>query len=45
MKNWQIGCDSDWSEGYSKCELYRTDRNTAILEGNISTRLVKVAKT
>ncbi|KAI1723825.1 complex I intermediate-associated protein 30 (CIA30) domain-containing protein [Ditylenchus destructor] len=45
LKNWTTGCDSDWSQGYSKCELTRTDRGTALFQGTLSTRLVKDGKT
>jgi hypothetical protein len=42
MDKWRTGCDSDWSEGYSKCDFYQSDRGTAIFEGVLSSRVVKV---
>ncbi|KAL3082851.1 hypothetical protein niasHS_010653 [Heterodera schachtii] len=42
---WLTGSDSEWSEGFSKCKLYRSDRGSAIFEGTLSTRLVKDGKT
>jgi len=44
FKKWIRGADSDWNEGYSKCELYRSDRNTAIFQGTLSSKLVKDGK-
>lgn len=45
MDKWQSGSDSDWSEGYSKCDFYRSDRGTAIFEGTLNKRLVKDGRT
>ncbi|KAI3422416.1 hypothetical protein GPALN_012929 [Globodera pallida] len=45
LAKWETGCDSDWSEGFSKCELFRSDRGSAIFEGTLSTRLVKDGRT
>uniref|UniRef100_A0A914N1J0 NADH:ubiquinone oxidoreductase intermediate-associated protein 30 domain-containing protein n=1 Tax=Meloidogyne incognita TaxID=6306 RepID=A0A914N1J0_MELIC len=42
---WQTGSDSDWSEGYSKCDFYKTDRGTAIFEGYLSQKVVKDGRT
>lgn len=41
MEKWQTGCDSDNSQGFSKCNLYKSDLGTAIFEGILSKRLVK----
>lgn len=38
---WNTGCDSDWGQGYSKCEFIQTDRKTALFRGKISTELIK----
>ncbi|KAF7637339.1 CIA30 domain-containing protein [Meloidogyne graminicola] len=42
---WNTGSDSDWSEGYSKCDFYKTDRGTAIFEGILSNKVVKDGRT
>lgn len=44
FKLWQFGCDSDWSEGYSKCDFFKSNQNTAIFQGTLSTKVVKVKK-
>uniref|UniRef100_A0A1I7YH49 CIA30 domain-containing protein n=1 Tax=Steinernema glaseri TaxID=37863 RepID=A0A1I7YH49_9BILA len=44
MKIWHTGCDSDWNEGYSKCELVRSDRNTAIFKGYLNGALIRDGK-
>ncbi|KAI6175210.1 CIA30 domain-containing protein [Aphelenchoides fujianensis] len=41
MKRWATGCDADWGEGYSKCELKRTENNSALFSGFIDSRLIK----
>ena len=43
FKKWNTGCDSDWNQGYSKCQLYRSDRNTAIFQGTLNSELPKVS--
>lgn len=45
MDIWQTGCDSDWQQGYSKVELIRSPRNTAIFKGFLNTEVVKDGKT
>jgi len=45
LKRWNTGCDSDWSEGFSKCQLKRTDRDTALFSGYLDTRLIQDGKT
>ncbi|KAI6237306.1 CIA30 domain-containing protein [Aphelenchoides besseyi] len=44
MKRWQTGCDSDWGEGYSKCEFKRTEFNTAIFSGYTDSRIINTGK-
>ncbi|KAK0411032.1 hypothetical protein QR680_005443 [Steinernema hermaphroditum] len=44
MKIWHTGCDSVWNEGYSRCELTRSDRNTAIFKGYLSGALIRDGK-
>lgn len=38
---WKIGCDSDWNEGFSSCSLVNSDQETAVFQGNISTKVLK----
>uniref|UniRef100_A0A915D5H9 NADH:ubiquinone oxidoreductase intermediate-associated protein 30 domain-containing protein n=1 Tax=Ditylenchus dipsaci TaxID=166011 RepID=A0A915D5H9_9BILA len=45
LEKWQTGCDSDWGEGYSKCQLFRTENGSAIFQGTLSTKLIKDGKT
>ncbi|KAE9551235.1 hypothetical protein FO519_005546 [Halicephalobus sp. NKZ332] len=42
---WRTGCDSDWKQGFSKVELLRTARNTALFKGYLNTEVVKDGKT
>lgn len=40
LKRWQTGCDSIWNQGRSTCKFERTEHNTAIFSGNLSTKLI-----
>uniref|UniRef100_A0A914E701 Guanylate cyclase n=1 Tax=Acrobeloides nanus TaxID=290746 RepID=A0A914E701_9BILA len=44
ISQWRIGCDSFENQGYSKCELFRTDRNTAMFRGCLSNEIFKDGK-
>ncbi|CAJ0949955.1 unnamed protein product, partial [Mesorhabditis belari] len=44
LKLWRTGCDSDYSEGFSKVNWQLSDHETAIFSGNINTSLLKDGK-
>eukprot|EP00094_Tigriopus_californicus_P001621 TCALIF_01568-PA protein Name:"Similar to CG7598 Probable complex I intermediate-associated protein 30, mitochondrial (Drosophila melanogaster)" AED:0.13 eAED:0.13 QI:0/0/0/0.66/1/1/3/0/230 len=39
--HWVTTCDSDWGEGYSKCELTRSKTGRGYFSGELSTRVPK----
>uniref|UniRef100_A0A7E4V786 CIA30 domain-containing protein n=1 Tax=Panagrellus redivivus TaxID=6233 RepID=A0A7E4V786_PANRE len=45
LKLWHKGSDSMWGQGYSKCQLVRSDRGTGLFRGFLNTEPVKDGKT